>query len=141
MIQRPFTAFEHAVFKNYAFFQGRMRRSEFWWYMLGQWIVLAVVGFFFSMVFNITVPASDLSLANQIVSITMTVLLLIPMLSAQSRRLHDTGLSALWLLLLLIPVIGMALVFVLMLLPARNDGMQYGAYCDYQDAVFGTTVA
>lgn len=98
-------------------FQGRARRSEFWWYYLFMFIIGTVVGLILMMVFiAVLVPiirsadpvtgqlpddqveafvwASVLFYGAVIVASTVFLVL---MLGAMARRLHDTGQSGHWL--------------------------------------------
>ena len=52
--------------------------------------------------------------------------LLVPNLSVGARRLHDTGRSAWWLLLLLVPCAGVVVLIVLACLPSQPHANQYG---------------
>ena len=73
-------------FSKYADFNGRARRSEFWfWYLF-----TVIVNLFTSWI-----PFASL----------ITLALLIPTLAASVRRLHDIGRSGWWLLLSVIPSI------------------------------------
>ncbi|MDO9087179.1 MAG: DUF805 domain-containing protein [Anaerolineaceae bacterium] len=80
-------------FINYAEFQGRASRSEFWWFFL-----------------FIIIVASVLVLINEILGEVFLILTLLPFLAVGSRRLRDVGKSALELLYLLIPIGGLVIV-------------------------------
>jgi uncharacterized membrane protein YhaH (DUF805 family) len=75
------------VFNKYAVFNGRARRSEYWWYTLFIILAGAVLGIFPDIVGNI------FSLAT-----------FLPSLAVMVRRLHDTGKSGWYALLLYIPL-------------------------------------
>ena len=99
----PITAVK-TCFKKYFDFTGRARRSEYWWFML----FVAIV----SSIFNyggLLVPA--LSYVGALCSLVF----FIPQFSAMTRRLHDTGRSGWWVLLLAVfSIIGLgALGYVL----------------------------
>jgi len=81
--------------KKYVDFNGVASRSEFWWFMLFVFIVAVVLGW-----------ASPL-LAN-----IFGLAMLLPELAVGARRLHDTGRSGWWQLLLLLPVIGVIILIV-----------------------------
>ena len=97
-------------FSNFANFQGRARRSEFWWFFLFSSVILFVVqvllafapdGFLDSTAFAV--------IASSIVGIG----LLIPFYAVGARRLHDTGKSGWLQLLVLIPCLGAIILYVL----------------------------
>lgn len=77
-----------SVFRNYINFSGRAQRSEFWWFALFSVVSQAVL--------NI-VP---------ILGWIYSLILLLPSLAVTARRLHDTGRSALWLLIYLVIILG-----------------------------------
>ena len=88
------------VLSKYATFTGRAHRREFWLFILVStilWGVLRVV---------------DKILGWQhaggfgTLSLLYSLLVLVPTIAVQVRRLHDTDRSWRWLLLLLFPVIG-----------------------------------
>ncbi|HCL71046.1 MAG TPA: DUF805 domain-containing protein, partial [Actinobacteria bacterium] len=90
-------------FSNFANFQGRARRSKFWWLFLFSSVILFVIqvllafapdGFPDSTAFAVT--------ASSIIGIV----LLIPFYAVDARRLHDTGKSGWLQLLVLIPCAG-----------------------------------
>ncbi len=80
-------------FKNYAEFQGRASRSEFWWFFLFILLVTSV-----------------LVLINEILGEIFLILTLLPFLAVGSRRLRDVGKSAWELLYLLIPIAGLVIL-------------------------------
>ena len=69
-------------FKKYATFSGRASRSEFWWFMLFQVIVVVV--------------AAVLGQALQGIA---SLVFLLPSLAVSARRLHDNGRSGWWQLI------------------------------------------
>ena len=74
---------------DYAVFDGRASRSEFWWYVLALLIVAFFVG----------VPALFLSFiphAPYILAYAFVLAIFTPTLAVIVRRLHDTGRSAWW---------------------------------------------
>jgi uncharacterized membrane protein YhaH (DUF805 family) len=70
------------VLSKYADFNGRARRSEFWWWVLATEIL--------NIVFRLSVPALGLLLALAII---------VPNIAVGCRRLHDTGKSGWWQLI------------------------------------------
>lgn len=103
-----------SVLTNYANFNGRARRSEYWWW------VLAVV--LVSLVLNILEAALG---TGSILSTLFSLAILVPGLAVGARRLHDTGKSG-WLLLIgLIPLVGFILLIVWFATDSQGDN-QYG---------------
>jgi uncharacterized membrane protein YhaH (DUF805 family) len=98
-----------SVFRQYASFSGRARRSEFWWFQLFGTLV-SVVGALLTASLHSSVPQLVIGLA-----------LLLPSLAVTARRLHDTSRSAWWLLIYLVPVIGAVTILVFMLLDSHGD--------------------
>ena len=90
------TAVKH-VFANYANFQGRARRSEFWWFYL------------FSIICNFVASIVDSAIGLPILSIVLVLGLIIPSLAVTIRRMHDTGRSGWWIFIVLIPLVGIIL--------------------------------
>ena len=79
-----------SVFRNYINFKGRAQRSEFWWFTLFTVIVSVVLG-----ILGAALPA--LNILEGIYSLAV----LLPSLAVTTRRLHDTGRPAWWLLIYL----------------------------------------
>ena len=89
-------------FSKYFTFSGRARRSEYWWFYLFTILLSIVAGIFDGM---LGFGSEDLGILGTIA----TLITIIPSLSAQVRRLHDTGRSGWWIGGALIAVI----IFVL----------------------------
>ena len=94
--------------KKYAQFSGRAPRAEFWWFMLFVIILYIVLSFF--MVGSLVSlgsaaqegadPTAGMLGAmggGMIFMLLFWLVLLIPTLAVQTRRLHDTGRSGWWL--------------------------------------------
>ncbi len=108
-----FTAYAR-MFKNYANFNGRSRRSEYWYVYLANTIISIIVSVImtiggFASVFN-SIITDDFSFSGLGVALVVWVLyaiyslvIFVPQLALSVRRLHDVGKSGLLLLLHLIP--------------------------------------
>lgn len=81
------------VLKNYATFSGRASRSELWFFVLINFIMVVVL----SVVEHMAGLVSDSG--QGILSGIYALAVLIPGLAVQVRRLHDTGKSGWWWLL------------------------------------------
>ena len=105
-----------AVLGKYATFEGRARRSEFWWWTLAVNGVMAVL-YVFTMV---GIAASDPAAAGSAVSggamVSVGLMLLLalatflPSLAVSMRRLHDTNRSGFWILITFVPFGGIVLL-------------------------------
>jgi uncharacterized membrane protein YhaH (DUF805 family) len=93
---------------KYADFNGRARRSEFWYWYLFNFIVGLVLGW---------IP---------VVGWLISIALLIPNLAVAARRLHDTGRSGWWQLLNLIPLIGAIVLIVWWAQDSHAGENEYG---------------
>ncbi|OCG18375.1 MULTISPECIES: DUF805 domain-containing protein [unclassified Gilliamella] len=111
--------FIDCITKNYANFNGRARRKEYWMFIL------------FDFLFNII---ADLIFGNfgeigdspiRIIHIIWLAMLL-PYLSVTVRRLHDTDRSGWWLLIGFIPLIGSIILFIFMCQDSTRSLNQYG---------------
>ena len=93
------------VLKKYAVFNGRARRSEYWYFAL---IVIIITMVLYGIDF--LVLGADESSIN-ILSSIFSLGILLPTIGVSVRRLHDTGRSGFWYLLALIPFGGLVLLF------------------------------
>ena len=95
-----FTKSVEVCFNKFANFEGRARKSEFWWFQLFC-IIVQIVG---------TIIDSILGYTELFVWIGYIIVLL-PSLAVGARRLHDTGRSGWWQLLFL-TIIGIIILIV-----------------------------
>lgn len=102
---------------KYATFKGRASRSEFWWFYLFTVLLTwaaAIVG----------VALGD---TNAILSNVLSLAFFIPLLAAGARRLHDTGRSGWWQLLML-TVIGVILLIIWWACDTKKEVNKYGEF-------------
>lgn len=110
------------VLKKYAVFSGRSRRKEYWFFVLFN--IFATIAL--SIVDSFT-GSYDPELGVGLLGLIYGLAVLIPSIAVLVRRLHDTGRSAWWLLIGLIPLIGAIVLFVFMVLDGDEKDNQYGA--------------
>ena len=84
-------------FKKYFVFKGRAKRSEYWWFFL--FYILAGVA---SQLLDVVVLGQSFWINYGPINTIVNLILIIPILSAGARRLHDTNRSGWWQLLILI---------------------------------------
>jgi uncharacterized membrane protein YhaH (DUF805 family) len=85
-------------FSQYATFSGRARRSEFWWFYL------------FASLCIVAAAVLDVVLETGFIYPIVALALLIPILAAGTRRLHDIDRKGLWWLIALVPFGGIVLI-------------------------------
>ena len=101
--------------RQYADFNGRARRTEYWMFVL------------FNIIFSIAANALDYILGTSgVISGLYALAVFIPSLAVSVRRLHDVNKSGWMLLVLLIPVIGFIWLLVLMIMEGTPGENQYG---------------
>ena len=96
--------------RKYVDFEGRAARPEFWWFALFQVIVLVVAAMLGRAAYTIAGLA-----------------LVLPSLGVGARRLHDVGKSGWYLLIHLIPVIGILVLIYFWVQPTQAESNNYGA--------------
>lgn len=97
----PINWFMKVVTQHYFDFNGRARRAEFWWYIVVYMVLAIIVNVIDSMVHLGGLLGGLLSLA-----------LLLPNLGVAVRRLHDTNRSGWWILIALVPLVGIVLLII-----------------------------
>lgn len=90
-----------SVLSQYANFNGRARRSEYWYYVLAYAIISAVLNALAQYSSIFTVLSGIFGLA-----------LICPTLAVAVRRLHDIGKSGWYYLFALIPLVGAIILLV-----------------------------
>lgn len=95
------------VLKKYAVFDGRARRKEYWMFILINIIVSFVVGFIDGILEIYT--GEELF----ILSTLYVLILFLPTIAVQVRRLHDTNRSGWWVLLIFVPILRIVLLVFL----------------------------
>lgn len=122
------------MFKKYAQFNGRSRRSEYWYALLANWIIimLTYVLFFapmFSDVVNYGAPTEATAVLMGLLGLLLLVyafVVMIPSLALGVRRLHDIGKSGWFMLISLIPYVGSIILIVFMATDSQIGANQYG---------------
>lgn len=93
------------VFRKYADFNGTASRSEFWWWMLFDALILAALGFI-----NPTTVGDDGTISGGVLGSVWEVVTLLPTLAVLVRRLRDTGRRWANVFWLLVPVAGLIII-------------------------------
>ena len=109
--------------KKYADFSGRAPRSEYWWFILAQFLLGLVAGFVLGFIGGIMGMGTSLA---DIGSVVLMLGLFLPALGVAIRRLHDTGKSGWWYLLVFIPIIGWLVLLYWFVQPSTEGTNEYG---------------
>jgi uncharacterized membrane protein YhaH (DUF805 family) len=92
----------HAL-RNYANFAGRARRSEYWYFVL--------VNIAFALGLNLLDMLVRATLGTGPFVMLYGLVMFVPGIAVSIRRLHDIDRSGWWLLLALVPVLGLVLIW------------------------------
>jgi len=101
---------------RYAAFAGRAGRREFWLFVL------------FNFVVNLIAVVLDRAVLHgvPIFQVLAVLALFVPALALNFRRLHDIDRSAWWLLICLIPFVGVIVLLVFAILPGTVGPNRFG---------------
>lgn len=114
------------VLKNYTNFSGRARRSEYWYFVL------------FNFIFQIAAGVIDNALGSNFeiidgikspygyIYIGYSLFTLLPGLAVIARRLHDIGKSGWMFLVILIPIAGWIWLLILLFTDSQFGDNKYG---------------
>lgn len=103
-----------AVLKKYAVFSGRARRTEFWMFVLFNFIIAIVLG------------GVDVMLGLGFLGALYALATIVPSLAVGARRLHDIGKTGWWQLVGLVPLIGLIILIVFFVMDSNPGDNQYG---------------
>lgn len=105
-------------FKNYAKAEGRASRSEFWFWIL------------FSVLLSIAASTVDSALINPPVrnpfGLFVNLFLCVPTICMNIRRLHDADRTGWWVLIGLIPLLGVIVLIIFGCLEGTKGANQFG---------------
>ena len=93
-------------------YQGRARRKEYW--------LFSLFSFIFSLILHI-IPILGVPLAW-----LYSLVVILPGVCLGIRRLHDIGKSGWWLLLCLVPLVGLIILIVFFCQDSQQGKNQYG---------------
>lgn len=113
--------YKKVVFENYANFNGRARRSEYWYFALMN-LIIAIV---------LTVLDSALGLNFDplpygYLYVIYLLAILLPSIAVAVRRLHDVGKSGWFYFIVLVPLIGPIWLLVLFFTEGNKGENEYG---------------
>ncbi len=116
--------------KNYANFSGRARRSEFWYFILFNFIVIFLLGVVNELLDMLSGDqnAANMSVASPFgfIFLLYFMFVLIPYLAVLVRRLHDVNRSGWYILFWLVPLIGPFIILILLITDSMPGENRYG---------------
>lgn len=102
------------VLRNYAQFNGRSSRREYWYFIL----------FYYCVVFGFSLLA--MAPFGWILLLVFILSMLLPNLAVTVRRLHDIGKNGAWLLIGLVPLFGWVVLVIWLCQEGTPGDNQYG---------------
>jgi uncharacterized membrane protein YhaH (DUF805 family) len=119
-------------YRRYFEFGGRSRRKEYWMFALFMILVALVISVLFGTgtaqrTDGMFAYSRELTPTGNIIQGIFSLASLIPGLAVAVRRLHDTGRSAWWLLLLLVPFVGWIVLIVFYCLEGDRGPNRFGS--------------
>lgn len=109
-----------SVYSNYFNFQGRARRSEYWFFYLFA-VIVGVV----AQILIVSTGETGAGIFGLVYGVFILGTL-IPQLAVAVRRLHDTDRSGWWLLFGLIPLVGFIVLLIFMVGDSKPGANKYG---------------
>ena len=113
---------------NYANFQGRARRKEYWGFALFSYlalIALALAGVAIDSSLG-NLNGSAVPLATIWICVLFVLASIIPWIAMSVRRQHDIGLSGWFYLVIFIPSVGTLILLVFALIPSQKHDNKWG---------------
>jgi uncharacterized membrane protein YhaH (DUF805 family) len=103
------------VLKQYADFNGRARRSEFWFFMLFNFIIEMVLSIIAGVIIGASSagsgqPNPTIAILAEIPLIIYCLAVIVPTLAVSVRRLHDTSRNGWLVLLSFVPIANIVLL-------------------------------
>ena len=104
-MQQPFLASVRTCLMKYSVVDGRADRGEYWWFVLFVGLITSIA-----------------ALISEVAGSVVFLLLLVPLVTAGARRLHDTGHSGWWQLFALAPL-GFVVPLVILVQPTVDTAV------------------
>ncbi len=117
--------YKKVVFENYANFTGRARRSEYWYFVLTNFLIqlpFLILAFVF-----FAVEKFEFGFIFYGLLMLYALALIIPSLAVAVRRLHDVGKSGWFYFVAFIPLVGAIWLLVLFFTEGDKGNNQYGS--------------
>ena len=124
MTMKKLSLFDYFIkcYKEYANFEGRARRREYWGFMLF-WNIIYLA------FYGLTLALEDNALlmtGGMITCFLLAIVNIVPQIAVSVRRLHDIGKSGWYLLVNFIPLIGSIWLLVMFCTDSEPSENKYG---------------
>jgi len=116
------------VLKNYAVFEGRARRKEYWLFLLFNILILIVLS-----ILDQILGTFDSETKKGFISSVYSLAVIIPSIAVSIRRLHDTDKTGWWLLLNLIPLFGSLVLLIFFISDSQRETNRFGVNPKLED--------
>lgn len=110
------------VLRQYVDFKGRARRAEYWNFVLISFLISIALSLIDVFAFGINPMAGESGLLSNLYSLAI----ILPSLGVTVRRLHDVGKSGWFILIALIPIIGLIWLLILFFTDSKPDENKWG---------------
>ncbi len=107
------------VWRKYAVFAGRAGRREYWWFFLFNLVFSLALGL-------VEIVTGCFGAGIGLLSVLYSLAVFVPSLAVTVRRLHDTGRCGWWVLVGLIPFVGVVVLLVFMVRDGAPGENRYG---------------
>jgi uncharacterized membrane protein YhaH (DUF805 family) len=101
------------VLRKYVVFEGRARRKEYWFFVLFNFLIGIVLGIIDAMAGTPMSPLYSLAI-------------LLPSIAVAVRRLHDTDRSGWWILIGLVPILGVIVLLIFFVTDGTEGTNRFG---------------
>lgn len=109
-----------AMYTNYANFNGRTSRRDYWMGILGYFLLCLAVSFVAGIINGVTKS----SIGSTLLSL-FSLASIIPALAMEVRRLHDVNKSGWYICIAFIPIVGSILLLIQLCTPSVNENNNY----------------
>ncbi len=111
--------------QNYSNFNDRARRSEFWMFVLFNIIVETILGAIGGFLDFVVLKTQTGYITSSLLSL-YSLIIFIPGLAVDIRRLHDTGKSGWYILVVFIPIVGGFILLYFFVQDSQQEQNEYG---------------
>ena len=116
-----------SCYRQFFGWEGRATRTEFWWWMLYNWVLLVGIGIAVSVVVSAieAAPLSETAVEQSIrvanyIAIGVLLAHVCPGIMVLVRRIRDTNSSPLWIVTGLVPLLGPIILFIFAVTPSKE---------------------